>query len=256
MNTVPAPAPAPAPRPRVVRVDAADGAALAVFCFGEDTGRTPLLFLHGNGGDHGSFYKMVAAFAPERLIVCPDSRDQGISERGTAPLTYELMAEDAIAALDALGIPQVVVLGYSDGGIEALLLARDHADRIAGFATMGANITPDGLVEGEGDAMLADEALYRGLVADFPKAKRQADLLRLMIDEPNIPAASLETISCPATIMAGEFDLIAEAETRTIHEHVPGSRLVIVPEAGHGLMRDAPETVEAELRALLERVEG
>ena len=246
------PDPTIAPRPRVTRVDTPDGAALAVFAFGEDNGHTPLLFLHGNGDYHGSFSKMVAAFAGERLVVCPDARDQGISGRGTAaPLTYELLAEDAVAVLDALGIERAVVLGYSDGGIEALLLARDHPERIAGFVTMGANITPDGLVEGEGDEMVADEALYRSLMESFPKAESQADLLRLMIDEPHIPAESLESISCPATIMAGEFDLIAEEETRTIAAHVPGSKLVIVPEAGHGLMRDAPDAVEAEMRELL-----
>ena len=41
------PDPTIAPRPRVTRVDTPDGAALAVFAFGEDNGHAPLLFLHG-----------------------------------------------------------------------------------------------------------------------------------------------------------------------------------------------------------------
>jgi pimeloyl-ACP methyl ester carboxylesterase len=246
--------------PEAHRVDTADGARLAVFVYdgrepgGETEAATPLLCLHGNGGSHAGFERMAQAFCRERAVIVPDMRDQGISTRGRAgELTYELLAEDAVRVLDALGVGRACVLGSSDGGIEALLIARDHPERTAGIVTMGANLVPEG-VEGN-DEMADDERLYRGLAGDFPAATRQADLLRLMLDHPHIDAASLATISCPATIMAGEFDVILPEETERIAAAVPGARKVIVPAAGHGLMRDDFDTVEAQVRDLLERIE-
>jgi pimeloyl-ACP methyl ester carboxylesterase len=246
--------------PAVRRVDTPDGARLAVFVYdGRDSDggvdkATPLLCLHGNGGSHTSFERMAQALCRERAVIVPDMRDQGISTCGSASeLTYELLAEDAVCVLDALGVARAAVLGSSDGGIEALLLARDHAGRIAGIVTMGANLVPEG-VEGN-DEMADDERLYRTLEDDFPAARRQADLLRLMLDHPHIDVGSLAAISCPATIMAGEFDCILPEETARIAKGVPGARNVIVPGAGHSLMRDDFETVEREVRDLLARTE-
>ncbi|MBQ6395955.1 MAG: alpha/beta hydrolase [Atopobiaceae bacterium] len=240
-------------------VEMEDGAKLAVFVHSSedsDWDATPLLCLHGNGGYHGSFRTVAETFSQERPVIVPDMRGQGVSTRGYGRLTYELLAQDALEVLDALEIPMAAVLGYSDGGIEALILARDAADRISGIVTMGANLTPEGVVEDDPGSMEADEELYLSIADELPSALTQAELLRLMIDEPQIDAESLEGISCPAIIMAGEFDIIAPEETELIADSIPDSKLVIVPEAGHGLMRDAPEAVEEELRELFGILEG
>lgn len=240
--------------PQVRRVDTPDGARLAVFVYdarpADAAEALPVLCLHGNGGSHMSFEGIAQALCRERAVIVPDMRDQGISTRGDAgELTYELLADDAACVLDALGTARAAVLGFSDGGIEALLLARDHARQVAGIVTMGANLVPEG-VEGTSD-MAADEALYRSLEGDFPAAARQAELLRLMLDHPHISPASLAKVACPATIMAGEFDMILPEETERIAAAIPRARKVIVPGAGHSLMRDAPEAVEQEVRALI-----
>ena len=246
-------------RPTATVCETPDGARLAVFAWSPEllgAGPEPVLLLHGNGSSHHAFWRLAAALAPERCVIAPDMRHQGVSSRGTAPLTYELLADDAVRALDALGAGRAVVVGHSDGGIEALLMARDHADRVAGILAMGANLTPDGLSGEDLAGMEADEELYRSLADRLPKAASQAELTRLMLDHPHIDPASLAAISCPATVMAGEFDMIAEEETRAIRAAVPGARLAIAEGAGHSLMREAPEAVEAETRALLARVEG
>lgn len=106
----------------------------------------PVLFLHGNGEEHGIFGPQIdAVVAAGGVAIGIDSRAQGKSTRGTAHLTYDLMAEDALAVLDALGVARVHVVGFSDGAIEALLLARDHAERIASVVAIGANLTPEGV---------------------------------------------------------------------------------------------------------------
>lgn len=252
-----------------------DGALIATFVYGRlgslASGSAPVLMLHGNGEEHGIFGPTIdAAVAAGNPVVAIDSRAQGKSTRGTAPLTYELMASDALAVLDALGVPEAHVLGFSDGGIEALLLARDHAERVRSLTVLGANLTPEGVIEDEewdvAGSIEANRAWNaRWTTAPVPginpelltptptEAAVTAELLQLMLDEPHISAQSLTAISCPTTIMVGEFDCIVPSETEAICHAIDEVRLVVVPEAGHTLPKQVPELVTQELLATIAR---
>ena len=137
------------------RIVTPDGADLATFVYGPEEATleelladSPVLALHGNGGSHATFAAVIDRLcAAGKGVVTFDGRAQGQSGRGTLPLTYELFASDALCVLDALGVDKVHVVGHSDGGIEALLLARDHADRILSIVAGGANLTPEGVIE-------------------------------------------------------------------------------------------------------------
>lgn len=252
-----------------------DGAQIATFVYG-DLGSpaspvAPVLMLHGNGEEHGIFGPIIdAVVSTGRAVVAIDSRAQGKSTRGRAPLTYELMADDALAVLDALGVVSAHVLGFSDGGIEALLLARDHAERVRSLIAVGANLTPEGVIEDEEWDLRGTIEAHRAWFARWTtepapfvnpellmptpqESAITAELLQLMLDEPHIEAASLTSIVCPTTIIVGEFDCITDEETQAIHQAIAGSKLVVVPEAGHVLPKEAPEVITEELLAIIER---
>lgn len=265
-------------------VPMADGARIATFAYVPDAfARTadadiadaaaqmpdPLLMLHGNGEEHGIFGQVIdAVCASGRPVVAVDSRAQGKSTRGTAELTYELMADDALAALAALGFGKAHLLGFSDGAIEALVIARDHPELALSLLCIGANLTPDGVddsfqMEQAAQGLLAwadywekGDGSHRdvdpSLVSPTPKeARTTAELLHMMVVYPQIDPAGLSQIACPTTVMAGEFDEIKREETDLIHASVPGSRLVIVPGAGHVLPKEAPEDVVREALATI-----
>ena len=142
-------------------VPMADGAQIAAFAYVPDAFARaadadladaaaqmpdPVLMLHGNGEEHGIFGQVIdAVCASGRPVVAVDSRAQGKSTRGTAELTYELMADDALAALAALGFGKAHLLGFSDGAIEALIIARDHPELALSLLSIGANLSPDGV---------------------------------------------------------------------------------------------------------------
>ncbi len=261
------------------RVTTSDGAQIATFAYGAPTQEdTPVLMLHGNGEEHGIFGPIVDVVLEAGLwVVAIDSRAQGMSTRGSAPLTYELMASDAVCALDALGVSCAHVLGFSDGGIEALLLGRDWPERVASITALGANLTPDGVIEDpswdiEGfvglnrkwseywhDFENSNEAQTEGdvditLLTPSPAtASQDAELLQLMLDEPHIEASSLATICCPTCIMVGEHDCIDPRETCRIVNAIPGARLITVPHIGHSLPKAAPDAVSAHLLATIMR---
>ena len=262
----------------------ADGARIATFAYVPDAfARTadadiadaaaqmpdPLLMLHGNGEEHGIFGQVIdAVCASGRPVVAVDSRAQGKSTRGTAELTYELMADDALAALAALGFGKAHLLGFSDGAIEALVIARDHPELALSLLCIGANLTPDGVDDSfqmeqaaqnlfawadyweKGDGSHRD--VDPSLVSPTPKeARTTAELLHMMVVYPQIDPAGLSQIACPTTVMAGEFDEIKREETDLIHASVPGSRLVIVTGAGHVLPKETPEDVAREALATM-----
>lgn len=265
-------------------VPMADGAQIAAFAYVPDAFAhtadaeladaaaqmpDPVLMLHGNGEEHGIFGQVIdAVCASGRPVVAVDSRAQGKSTRGTAELTYELMADDALAALAALGFGKAHLLGFSDGAIEALVIARDHPELALSLLSIGANLSPDGVDDsfqmeqaaqnlfawadfwekGDGSHRNVDPSL----VSHTPKeARTTAELLHMMVVYPQIDPASLSQIACPTTVMAGEFDEIKREETDLIHASVPGSRLVIVTGAGHVLPKETPEDVAREALATM-----
>lgn len=281
----PSPYARPRQAPSLARwVDRPDGARIACFVYG--TGQSelaagvpgapaPVVFLHGNGEEHGIFGPMIDAVVEDGCwAVGIDSRGQGRSTRGTDRLTYELMAQDALACLDALDVDRFHLVGFSDGAIEALILARDLPRRVASLLSMGANLTPEGVIEDDWDLRGAIEANRSwanwasalpeegpvdpaALMPTAREASWTADLLQLMVDEPHIPADSLSAIVCPTTVMVGEFDVIVPAETYLIHRAVKSggvdARLVVVPGAGHSLPKHAPDAVIRVMRATMAR---
>ena len=266
------------------RVPVADGAQIAAFAYVPDAFAraadadladaaaqmpNPVLMLHGNGEEHGIFGQVIdAVCASGRPVVAVDSRAQGKSTRGTEELTYELMADDALTALAALGFGKAHLLGFSDGAIEALIIARDHPELALSLLSIGANLSPDGVddsfqMEQAAQSLLAWADFWEkgdgsrrdvdpGLVRPTPQeARTTAELLHMMVVYPQIDPASLSQITCPTTVMAGEFDEIKREETDLIHVSIPGSRLVIVPGAGHVLPKEAPEDVAREALATI-----
>lgn len=265
-------------------VPMADGAQIAAFAYVPDAFAhtadaeladaaaqmpDPVLMLHGNGEEHGIFGQVIdAVCASGRPVVAVDSRAQGKSTRGTAELTYELMADDALAALAALGFGKAHLLGFSDGAIEAIIIARDHPELALSLLSIGANLSPDGVddsfqMEQAAQGLLAwadywekGDGSHRdvdpSLVSPTPKeARTTAELLHMMVVYPQIDPAGLSQIACPTTVMAGEFDEIKREETDLIHVSIPDSRLVIVPGAGHVLPKEAPEDVVREALATI-----
>lgn len=252
------------------RIAMADGALIATFVYGsaekslqELLADDPVLLLHGNGGSHATFVKVIDRLCSAGLgVIALDARGQGQSTRGTSPLTYELMAADAIAVIDELGAAAVHVLGHSDGGIESLLLARDYGNRVRSIVAGGANLTPEGVVdEWNMEESIAsqrdwsrwtqgDEVPGEVDVSLLPlahDADHAAELLQLMLDEPHIDATSLASVWCPACVLVGEHDCITREETEAIAAAIPSARLVTIPEVGHSLPRQAPDSVACQV---------
>src|SRR5580765_6527562 len=103
----------------------------------------PLLLIHGNGGSMKSFEGNIPFFSQKYKVIVLDSRAQGKTIDTNDSLSFEMMADDEAALLDALRIDSAYVLGWSDGGINALLLAIRHPSKVKKLVATGANLWPD-----------------------------------------------------------------------------------------------------------------
>jgi pimeloyl-ACP methyl ester carboxylesterase len=201
----------------------------------------PLLLIHGNGASIGSFGAQIDYFRRHYRVIAMDSRDQGKSADSTGKLTYEKMADDQAALLDYLKSPPAYVLGWSDGGIEALLLGIRHPASVKKIASMAANLDPKGaypeviaMAKAQMDSIPAN-------VRQTAEGKRQLRVGQLVLDEPHIDAVSLEKIKAPTLILASDHDLIVDEHTLQIYHHIPNSQLCIFPNATHMVPYDDPE---------------
>ena len=82
-----------------------------------------------------------------RRVILIDSRGHGHSTRDTQPYSYELMASDVLAVMDALHIEKAALIGWSDGACTALVLASEFPERAAGVFFFACNMDPSGTKE-------------------------------------------------------------------------------------------------------------
>jgi pimeloyl-ACP methyl ester carboxylesterase len=195
----------------------------------------PLLIIHGNGGSIRDFIYQIPYFEKKYRVIIADSRAQGNSADRGDSLTYEMMADDYSALLDAMKIDSAYVIGWSDGGINALLLAIRHPEKVKKLASTGANLVPDTTAVPK---EVWDIALptYFALKAKTPKTQQEKNdykLMRLLAEQPHIPLTDLQKISCPSLIIGGDHDVIKEEHTMLIYKNIPKAYLWILPGSGH-----------------------
>jgi len=227
-----------------------DGVTLYYEVYG--TGE-PLLMVHGNGGSISDLRKQIAYFRKRYMVIAMDSRDHGRSGDSAEALTYEKMTDDQAALLDHLKVGPVNVLGWSDGGIEALLLGIRHPARVKKLVAMAANLNPTE------DAFSPDIlALIKTMMADIPatardtpEGRRALKVTGMMLVEPNIDAKALEGITAPTLVLAADHDVIRDEHTIDIYHHVPNSQLAIFPNATHMIPYDDPATFNATVERFL-----
>lgn len=205
----------------------------------------PLLLIHGNGGSIGDFRAQIDYFRKHYEVIAMDSRDQGRSGDSTDTITYEKMTDDLAALLDHLHSRAAYVLGWSDGGIEALLLGIRHPDQVKKLAAMAANLDPAGAYP-EVLAWVQDALGSLPVDAqETPQGKRQVKLLHMLLEEPHIDPKALEAITAPTLVLAGDHDVIIDEHTLEIYHHLPNSQLCIFPNATHAIPIDDPALFDA-----------
>lgn len=194
----------------------------------------PLVIMHGNGGSIGNFQYQIPYFSKSYKVILADSRSQGKSVDDGDSLSYEMMADDINALLDTLHLDSCYVIGWSDGGINGLLLAMRHPEKVKKLAITGANLWPDTTAV---DPFIANWAInYDNSLKNMQSTstiKHTQKLVHLLNYEPNITTGQLHKLQCPTLVIGGDHDVIRPEHTLLIAASIPKSYLWILPRSGH-----------------------
>lgn len=244
-------------------------------------GGVPLLFVHGFPLDGTLWQPQVDALSDEYRVIVPDLRGFGGSTVSLA-MTMEQYADDLRAFLDELRIDEVVLVGLSMGGYVALAFCRLAPNRLRGLVLVDTRPQADSdearanrtatarQVMEDGAAALADSMLDR--LVSPATLKNQPDLVSSIRDmmarqsvfgivaalygmaERRDSRPMLGDISVPTLVVVGADDVITPvAEAESMVEAIPGSELVVIPDAGHLSNLEQPRAFNRAVREFLAR---
>lgn len=212
----------------------------------------PLVLLHGNG-DNGSYFKhQVDYFSSKYRVITVDTRGHGKSPRGTAPFTMDQFVKDLKNLLDDLKIEKMILLGFSDGANIAIKFALKYSDMIDVLILNGADLTTKGVKK---SVQIPIEIGYRIAKLSSKKseeAKLKAEMLGLMVNEPNIDYRDLSSIKVPTLVIVGTKDMIKEKHSRLIADSLPNSEFKII-EGPHHIANKNPEEFNNEVEKYLDK---
>ena len=229
----------------------------AVIWYGSYGAGTPVVLLHGGLGNSGNWGYQVPALleAGFRALVI-DSRGHGRSTRDEQPYSYELLASDVLAVLDALGIEKALLAGWSDGACTALVLADRHPERAAGVFYFACNMDPSGARPFEftpviGRCLARHQADYARLSATPGAFEPFAEAVgQMQSTQPNYSAADLARIRVPVTVVQSEHDeFIRREHAEYLAKAIPGARYVFLPGVSHFAPVQKPEAFNEVLIA-------
>jgi pimeloyl-ACP methyl ester carboxylesterase len=208
-----------------------------------------VLLLHGGLSESDSMLSTLGGPLGERYrLAAFDRRGHGRTADTPEPFHYDSMTDETVAVLEHLGGPAHLV-GFSDGGITALLVALRRPDLVDRLVLIGADFHYSGLRElaaPEGD----DDPVYSMIKAIY--AERSPDgaghfdefiakSFTMFQSEPTLTVTDLADVQAPTLVLVGDDDLIELPHTVDLYESIPEAQLAVVPAASHLLPIEQPE---------------
>ena len=239
----------------------------------------PVLLLHAFPLSSRMWEPQIEALGDRFRFVAPDLSGFGGSDAPEDGYSMEKWAGEVRALLDELSLDTVVLVGLSMGGYLAFECLRRFPERFSALVLADTRAEADppegiekrtkqqGMVrEGGRDDLIG--ALTGALLAQGTTANKPDVVERVtsLMDNPpagfigalesmkNRPDSSdeLAGITVPTLIIVGENDGVTPPEaSRKMHEHIEGSRLVVIPDAGHLSNLEAPEAFNGALAEFL-----
>jgi pimeloyl-ACP methyl ester carboxylesterase len=231
-------------------------------------GRETILFIHGAGGGQYTWSYQKGFFEKEFNPIVIELPGHGESE-GKGETEIGRYAEHEYAFQKALGLRKVFLVGHSMGGAIVQTLSLIHPEMIKGIVLVGT-----------GAKLKVLPTILDGVKADFEETVRKitqfshsrktplmfiergiADMMRcrpdvlhgdfLACDQFDV-MEELEKINLPALILCGEDDQLTPVKySQFLHHGIKGSKLEVLPDAGHMVMMESPQLFNEKIRKFI-----
>lgn len=238
-----------------------DGARIWYATYG-DRADAPVILLHGGLGHSGNWGNQVSELVGSgHYVLLADSRGHGRSTRDTRAYTYELMASDVLAVMDALHLERAPIVGWSDGACIAMILGMKFPERVAGVFFFGCNMDPSGTKEFAPSPAL--DRCFKRHAKDYAELSATPDEFdafvravgEMMKTEPDYGAGDLADIRVPVAIVQSEHDEFIKLEhAEYLARSIPGAELILLPGVSHFAPLQRPEEFNRAIRYFLDNV--
>lgn len=250
-----------------------------------DPAADPLLLICGVGQWRASWWRNVGPLAEHFHVIAFDNRGIGDSDKPDVPYSLDMLAEDTLGLLDALGIARAHVFGHSLGGGIALFMARQQPERVASLilastlywgpqVAMPSARAMQALQDRSGDPLELVKRGTRIAAAEGFEARDPEGFQRLVdlrFSSLQTPALYLRQSSAglayfqqdhitdftppmPVLLLVGEHDEVTSpANSQAIAAAWPGAQVQIIPGAGHLFFI---ERASAANRAIIDFLKG
>ena len=199
-----------------------------------------MILLHGNGEDCTYFVGQIEEFSRFYHVFALDTRGHGKTPRGEAPFTIRQFADDLLYFMDGHHLERANLLGFSDGGNIAMVFAMNYPGRVDRLILDGANLDAKGVKRSIQIPIEIGYRFARLFARKSEEAARHAEMLGLMVHDPNVSPEELVRIQSKTLVLAGTKDMIKEQHTRLIASRIPDSRFVFI-EGDHFIANKRPD---------------
>jgi pimeloyl-ACP methyl ester carboxylesterase len=212
----------------------------------------PLLLLHGGFCTNDTWGPQRPEFVAKYKVYLPERRAHGHTPDVEGPLSYQDMARDTADFIGSVPGGPAHLVGWSDGGIVALLVAIARPDLVKKLVVIGANFRPAAQISVAPEMlehMSPDEpglsvfrSMYEAASPDGPDhwPVVVAKLLDMYRTEPDISLEALAGISAPTLVLVADDDMMTLEHTVALYQAVPNSELAVVPGTSHALLMEKP----------------
>jgi pimeloyl-ACP methyl ester carboxylesterase len=222
----------------------------------EDEGAgDPLLLLHAGFCTNETWGAQRADLAARYRLLLPERRGHGHTPDVAGPLSYQDMTDDTVSFIESVVDGPAHLVGWSDGGIVALLVAIARPDLVRKVVAMGANFLPNPQ-SGAAPEMFEhltpdapDMAMFREMYeATSPDGGDHwpvvvGKLTDMYRTQPTIRPEDLARITAPTLVLVGDDDLMTLEHTIALYRAIPNSQLAVVPGTSHVLLMEKPGEV-------------
>ena len=245
----------------------------------------PVVLLHPFPANHKVWLPAAELLAGRYRLILPDLRGHGASTPGAGPATMQKHATDLLRLSDACGVGKAVFAGVSIGGYVLFEFWRRYRERVSGLIlcdTRAGADTDDGRanrlkaaddVEKQGPVPFIDSMLPK-LLGDTTRTARPdlverarkmmlemsaagiAAVQRGMAERPD-SVADLKTINVPTLVVVGAEDILTPlSEAESMQRNIAGSRLQVIPRAGHYAVFEQHEAAGNAIRGFLDGIKS
>lgn len=209
-----------------------------------------LVLLHGNGENCEYFVHQIDYFSKKFRVIAIDTRGHGKSPRGETPFTLNQFADDLLEFFNQKNIQKANVLGFSDGANIALLFALSNPQMVNKLILNGGNLNPMGIKR---SVQIPIEIGYKfacKAAKKSVKALKNAEMLGLMVNEPDISAEELANLKIPTLVIVGTKDLVLKEHSMLISSSIEGAHFVEI-KGDHFIARKNPKEFNAKVEKFL-----